>query len=224
MGEMGETIRDRLERVQERVARAALKVGRDPEGITLIAVSKRKPATDIVAAYEVGQRHFGENYIQEFQAKKTELPELPGAMFHFIGKLQSNKTRVACDLFDSIHTVTSAKLARRMDEQSVGNRNVFIEVKLSTEEAKGGLAPEEVPQLAEFIRSSARLNLRGLMTMPPWTEDPADARPYFQKLRELAAANGLIDLSMGMSRDLEAAIEEGATFVRIGTAIFGERD
>ena len=224
MGAMGETIRDRLERVQERVARAALKVGRDPEGITLIAVSKRKPATDIVAAYEVGQRHFGENYIQEFQAKKTELPELPGAMFHFIGKLQSNKTRVACDLFDSIHTVTSAKLARRMDEQSVGNRNVFIEVKLSTEEAKGGLAPEEVPQLAEFIRSSARLNLRGLMTMPPWTEDPADARPYFQKLRELAAANGLIDLSMGMSRDLEAAIEEGATFIRVGTAIFGERD
>ncbi len=224
MGEMGETIRDRLERVQERVARAALKVGRDPEGITLIAVSKRKPATDIVAAYEVGQRHFGENYIQEFQAKKTELPELPGAMFHFIGKLQSNKTRVACDLFDSIHTVTSAKLARRMDEQSVGNRNVFIEVKLSTEEAKGGLAPEEVPQLAEFIRSSARLNLRGLMTMPPWTEDPADARPYFQKLRALADANGLIDLSMGMSRDLEAAIEEGATFIRVGTAIFGERD
>lgn len=224
MGEMGETIRDRLERVQERVARAALKVGRDPEGITLIAVSKRKPATDIVAAYEVGQRHFGENYIQEFQAKKTELPELPGAMFHFIGKLQSNKTRVACDLFDSIHTVTSAKLARRMDEQSVGNRNVFIEVKLSTEEAKGGLAPEEVPQLAEFIRSSARLNLRGLMTMPPWTEDPADARPYFQKLRELADANGLSDLSMGMSRDLEAAIEEGATFIRVGTAIFGERD
>ena len=224
MGEMGETIRDRLERVQERVARAALKVGRDPEEITLIAVSKRKPASDIVAAYEVGQRHFGENYIQEFQAKKTELPELPGAMFHFIGKLQSNKTRVACDLFDSIHTVTSAKLARRMDEQSAGDRDVFIEVKLSEEEAKGGLAPEEVPQLAEFIRSSTKLNLRGLMTMPPWTEDPADARPYFQKLRELADANGLTDVSMGMSRDLEAAIEEGATFVRIGTAIFGKRD
>ncbi len=224
MGEMGETIRDRLERVQERVARAALNVGRDPEEITLIAVSKRKPATDIVAAYEVGQRHFGENYIQEFQAKKTELPDLPGAMFHFIGKLQSNKTRVACDLFDSIHTMTSAKLARRMDEQSVGNRNVFIEVKLSTEEAKGGLAPEEVPQLAEFIRSSTKLNLRGLMTMPPWTEDPVDARPYFQKLRELADANGLSDLSMGMSRDMEAAIEEGATFIRVGTAIFGERD
>jgi hypothetical protein len=224
MGEMGETIRDRLERVQERVARAALKVGRDPEEITLIAVSKRKPASDIVAAYEVGQRHFGENYIQEFQAKKTELPELPGAMFHFIGKLQSNKTRVACELFDSIHTVTSAKVARRMDEQSIGDRDVFIEVKLSAEETKGGLAPEEVPQLAEFIRSSTKLNLRGLMTMPPWTEDPADARPYFQKLRELADANSLSDLSMGMSRDLEAAIEEGATFVRVGTAIFGKRD
>ncbi len=224
MGEMGGTIRDRLERVQERVARAALNVGRDPEEITLIAVSKRKPATDIVAAYEVGQRHFGENYIQEFQAKKTELPELPGAMFHFIGKLQSNKTRVACNLFDSIHTVTSAKLARRMDEQSAGDRDVFIEVKLSDEEAKGGLAPKEVPQLAEFIRSSTKLNLRGLMTMPPWTEDPAVARPYFQKLRELADANGLSDLSMGMSRDLEAAIEEGATFIRVGTAIFGERD
>jgi len=224
MGEMGETIRDRLERVQERVARAALNVGRDPEEITLIAISKRKPAIDIVAAYEVGQRHFGENYIQEFQAKKTELPELPGAVFHFIGKLQSNKTRVACELFDSIHTVASAKVARRMDEQSIGDRDVFIEVKLSAEETKGGLAPEEVPQLAEFIRSSTKLNLRGLMTMPPWTEDPADARTYFQKLRELADANGLIDLSMGMSRDLEAAIEEGATFVRIGTAIFGERD
>jgi pyridoxal phosphate enzyme (YggS family) len=224
MGEMGETIRDRLERVQERVARAALKAGRVPEEITLIAVSKRKPAADIVAAYEVGQRHFGENYIQEFQAKKTGLPELPRAIFHFIGKLQSNKTRVACDLFDSIHTVTSVKLARRMDEQSAGDRDVFIEVKLSEEEAKGGLAPEEVPQLAEFIRSSTKLNLRGLMTMPPWTEDPADARPYFQKLRALADANGLTDVSMGMSRDLEAAIEEGATFVRIGTAIFGKRD
>lgn len=224
MGEMGETIRDRLDRVRDRIAKVALTAGRTPEEITLVAVSKRKPASDIVAAYEAGQRHFGENYIQEFQAKKAELPELPGAVFHFIGKLQSNKTRIACDLFGSIQTVTSAKVARRLDEQSAGNRDVFIEVKLSEEANKGGLAPEEVPQLADFIRSREKLILRGLMTMPPWTEDPADAHPYFQKLRALADANGLIDLSMGMSRDLEAAIKEGATFIRVGTAIFGERD
>lgn len=221
---MGETICDRLEHVRERISDAAAAAGRDPADITLIAVSKRKPAGDIVAAYEAGQRHFGENYIQEFQLKKAELPELPGAVFHFIGRLQSNKTRLACELFDTIHTVSSVKLARRLDEQSTGPRDVFIEVKLSNEDTKGGLSPAEVPGVAAFIRSCDRLNLRGLMTMPPLTDDAAAARPYFRELRELAHANELNGLSMGMSRDLEAAIAEGATFVRIGTAIFGERE
>jgi pyridoxal phosphate enzyme (YggS family) len=221
---MGETIRDRLEHVRARIAKAAVSAGRDPADVTLIAVSKRKPASDIVAAYEAGQRHFGENYIQEFQSKKAELPELPGAVFHFIGKLQSNKTRLACELFDTIHTVSSVKLARRLNEQTTSVRDVFIEVKLSDEDTKGGLNPAQVSEVAAFIRSSDQLNLCGLMTMPPLTDDAATAQPYFRQLRQLADANDMNGLSMGMSRDLEVAISEGATFVRVGTAIFGERE
>ena len=220
---MGESIRDRLERVQVRIARAAARSGRDPAGIALVAVSKKMPAAAIVAAYEAGQRMFGENYIQEFQTKKPELPELPGAAFHFIGELQSNKTRLACDLFDCIQTVSSVKVARRLNEQTEGARDVFIEVKLSGEESKAGIAAQSVDELVAYLGECEVLRLRGLMTMPPWSDDPETARPYFTKLRGLAELHGLQELSMGMSGDLEVAVEEGSTLVRVGTAIFGSR-
>ena len=221
---MGESIGDRLERVQERIARAAARAGRNPAEITLIAVSKKMPAAAIVAAYEAGQRAFGENYIQEFQSKKPQLPELAGAAFHFIGELQSNKTRLACDLFDCIQTVSSVKVARRLNEQSEGARDVFVEVKLSGEESKAGAAPEALGELVAFLGDCENLHLRGLMTMPPWSDTPETARPYFSKLCGLAALHGLSELSMGMSGDLEVAIEEGSTVVRVGTAIFGSRN
>lgn len=220
---MGESIRDRLERVQERIAQTAARCGRNPADIALVAVSKKMPASAIVEAYEAGQRVFGENYIQEFQAKKPELPKLPGAAFHFIGELQSNKTRLACDLFDCIQTVSSEKVARRLNEQSEGLRDVFIEVKLSGEDSKAGVAPEAVGELVAYLGECEKLRLRGLMTMPPWSDDPETARPYFSKLRALADSHRLLELSMGMSGDMEVAIEEGSTLVRIGTAIFGSR-
>jgi pyridoxal phosphate enzyme (YggS family) len=221
---MGESIRDRLGRVQERIAQAAARAHRDPTDIRLIAVSKKMPASAIVAAYEAGQQDFGENYIQEFQAKKPELPALPGAAFHFIGELQSNKTRLACELFDCIHTVSTVKVARRLNEQSADALDVFIEVKLSSEDTKAGIAEEGVGELVAYLGQCENLRLRGLMTMPPGPDDPETARPYFRKLRALAELHGLDELSMGMSDDLEVAIEEGSTLVRVGTAIFGSRN
>jgi pyridoxal phosphate enzyme (YggS family) len=216
-------IRERLEEVRERIARAAERAGRDPGEITLVAVSKIKPAQDIVEAYEAGQRDFGENYVQEFQAKRAELPELPGARFHLIGHLQSNKSRVACEIFDVVQTVDSEKLARRLNDQTEKPLDVFLEVKLSEEDAKHGADPACAGALTSYVRQCPNLRLRGLMTMPPWSDDPEAARPYFRRLRELAEKHGLQELSMGMSHDLETAIEEGATIVRVGTAIFGKR-
>jgi pyridoxal phosphate enzyme (YggS family) len=221
---MGESIRDRLERVQERIAKAAARAGRNPADITLIAVSKRMPAASIIEAYGVGQRMFGENYIQEFQVKKPELLELRDAAFHFIGELQSNKTRLASDLFDCIQTVSSEKVARRLNEQSEGTRDVFIEVKLSGEESKSGIAAERVSELVAYLGGCENLRLCGLMTMPPWSDNPETARPYFIRLRALAELHGLRELSMGMSGDLEVAVEEGSTLVRVGTALFGSRN
>ena len=221
---MGESIRDRLQRVQGRIAEAAARAGRQAVDITLVAVSKTMPVSAIIEAYEAGQREFGENYIQEFQAKKPELPKLPGAVFHFIGELQSNKTRLACDLFDCIQTVSSMKVARRLNEQSESVKDVFIEVKLSGEASKSGIAPGDLGELAAFVGECEKLRLRGLMTMPPWSEKPETARPYFAELRNLAQSLQRDELSMGMSDDLEVAIEEGATLVRVGTALFGARN
>ena len=216
-------IAERLERVRERIRAAARRAGRPPEEITLVAVSKLKPAADIAAAHAAGELHFGENYVQEFQSKKAELPELPDACFHMIGRLQSNKSRAAAALFDVIQTVDSSKLARRLDEQAERPLDIFLEIKLSPEETKGGLSEEELPEVKEFVASLPNLRLRGLMGVPPWSEDPEAPRPFFRRLRRLAEAHGLKELSMGMSHDLETAIEEGATLVRVGTAIFGPR-
>ncbi len=214
---------DRLAQVRRRIEVAAQRAGVDPHGITLLAVSKVKPAADIRAAYEAGQRDFGESYVQEFQAKARELTDLPDARFHFIGKLQSNKTRPAAALFQTIHTVDSAKIARRLDDQTEHPLDIFLEVKLSGEPSKGGLPPENIDETLELVRAAKNLRLRGLMTMPPWSDDPEAARPYFQQLRKLAEDRGLSELSMGMSHDLEVAIQEGSTLVRVGTAIFGKR-
>ena len=216
-------VADRLASVRGRIAAAAKRFGRDPNAITLVAVSKRKPPKDIVAAYEAGQREFGENYVQEFESKASALPPLPGAHFHLIGKLQSNKAKRAAGLFSTIHTLDSAKLVHRLDRYG-SNLEVFLEVKLSPEESKSGIDPEDLDALHDAAASTDRLRLAGLMTMPPWNADPECSRPYFRQLRLLAERHRLEGLSMGMSHDLEVAIEEGATHVRVGTAIFGPRE
>ncbi len=217
-------LRERIQRVDERITSACARAGRRREEITLIAVTKVFPALVIREAYEAGLRCFGENYVQEFEAKHPEVSDLAGAEFHLIGHLQSNKARRAAELFQVIETVDSAKVARRLNEAAAGPLEVMIEVKLSGEEAKSGAAPEDLPSLIEAVRSCPKLRLTGLMTMPPWSEDAEVSRPYFRQLRELAARHALVKLSMGMSHDFEVAIEEGATHIRVGTALFGPRE
>ena len=222
-------LKQKLDQVESRIKAAASRSGRQRSDIQLVAVTKKFPASAIRDAYALGLRDFGENYVQEFDTKRAELADCPGAHYHFIGHLQSNKTKKAAEIFDVIHTVDSAKIARRLnDELALPSGHpgiqVLIEVKLSTEPAKAGAAPGEVPALVEAIRGCPHLRLLGLMTMPPWSDDAERSRPYFARLRELAGENGLQHLSMGMSHDLEVAIEEGATIVRVGTALFGPRN
>ncbi|HLK20805.1 MAG TPA: YggS family pyridoxal phosphate-dependent enzyme [Bryobacteraceae bacterium] len=215
-------LKEKLDQVETRIANAAARAGRKRGEILLLAVTKKFPASVIQEAYALGLREFGENYVQEFETKRVDLGNLSGARFHLIGHLQSNKSKVAAAAFDVIQTVDSQKLARRLDSEQKP-LDVMIEVKLSDEQAKAGAAPDEVPALVEAIRACPHLRLLGLMTMPPWSDDAEPSRPYFARLRALAEANGLNQLSMGMSHDLEVAIEEGATMVRIGTALFGPR-
>jgi pyridoxal phosphate enzyme (YggS family) len=215
-------LNERLSQVEERIQNAAHRVGRKRDEITLIAVTKKFPAEVTREAYELGLRCFGENYVQEFERKHPSLADLGGAEFHLIGHLQSNKSRIAGDIFQVIETVDSEKLARRLDQLNKP-LEVMIEVKLSHEESKEGAAPESLPALIEAIRACPNLRLTGLMTMPPWCDDPEVTRPYFRELASLARLHGLTKLSMGMSHDLEAAIEEGSTHVRVGTALFGPR-
>ncbi len=214
--------------MESRIAKAAERTGRKRSDITLLAVTKKFPASVIRDAYELGLRDFGENYVQEFERKLPELTECLAARFQLIGHLQSNKSRKAAEIFQVIQTVDTPKLASRLNDDAGQTRpgatlDVMIEVKLSDEEAKFGASPEQVPALAEAIRACSNLRLLGLMTIPPWSTDAEQSRPYFVRLRELAAANHVAQLSMGMSNDFEVAIEEGATTVRIGTALFGPR-
>ena len=191
-----------------------------------MAVSKKFSADRLREGYQCGLREFGENYIQEFAAKRPELDDLTGAKYHFIGHLQSNKARLACQLFNVVQTADSAKLLARLNA-AAGELDspieVMLEVKLSGEGSKAGAPPEELEALVEAASRCPHLTLSGLMTMPPWSADPEHSRPYFRQLATLARGLGLEKLSMGMSGDLEVAIEEGATIVRVGTALFGPR-
>jgi PLP dependent protein len=216
-----DSLEGRLAAVRDRIATSAERAGRDPAGILLLAVTKVFPASAIHEAYALGLRDFGENYVQEFEAKAASVAALAGARFHLIGHLQSNKARRTAELFQVVQTVDSPKLARRLNE--AGRLQVMLEVKLSEEQAKSGADPTELPELIAAVRECPNLDLRGLMTMPPWSDDPEASRLYFRRLRELAELHGLRELSMGMSHDLETAIEEGATCVRVGTALFGKR-
>lgn len=213
---------ENLEKVEERIVRAAQRAGRKREEITLIAVTKVFPVTAILDAYAAGLREFGENYVQEFEGKFPQVNHLAGARFHLIGHLQSNKSKKAGEMFQVIQTVDSGKLARRLQEMDLP-LEVMIEVKLSEEVAKHGAVPEELPALIDAIKACPNLSLTGLMTMPPWDEDPEAPRPYFRRLRNLAQQFALPGLSMGMTNDFETAIEEGATHIRVGTALFGKR-
>jgi PLP dependent protein len=217
-----ETLEARLAAVRQRIARAADRAHRDPAGVLLLAVTKIFPASVIREAYDLGLREFGENYVQEFEGKAPVVGNFEGARFHLIGHLQSNKSKKAAELFHTIQTVDSVKLARRLNE-SGRPLDVMLEVKLSEEDAKEGADPADLPALIAGVRECPNLRLEGLMTMPPWSDDPEAARPYFRRLRELAELHGLRGLSMGMSHDIEAAIEEGSTCVRVGTALFGKR-
>lgn len=217
------TLRERWQQVEERITRAAERCGRRRSDITLIAVTKKFPAGVIREAYDLGMREFGENYVQEFADKHPQLSGLAGVTYHLIGHLQSNKAKIAAEIFHCVQTVDSAKLAKRLDQLCARPLEVMIEVKLSEEESKAGAVPEEVPGIIDDIRAAPNLRLRGLMTMPPWSEDPENPRPYFRQLAAMARDHSLDCLSMGMSNDLETAIEEGATHVRVGTALFGPR-
>ncbi len=212
----------RINEVRQRIAAACSRSGRHPDEVALLAVTKVFPSEVILDAYACGLREFGENYVQEFEGKSPQVSSLMDARFHLIGHLQSNKSRKAGELFDVVQTVDAPKLARRLEELAKP-LEVMIEVKLSGEEAKYGCVPDDLPALVDSIRSCPHLQLTGLMTMPPWSDDAEVSRPYFARLRELAGHHGLTKLSMGMSHDLEVAIEEGATMVRVGTALFGSR-
>jgi len=231
------TIAENILCVRERVAAAARRSGRNPEEITLMAVSKTFPPVSIREAYAAGLRVFGENRVQEFAGKAEALRDLPDAQWHLIGHLQSNKAAKAAELFGAVDSVDSVRLAERLNAaaQSAGKTlAVLIEINVGGEEAKSGVAPasDELEQILLDAPKWTNLAIRGLMTVPPYSDDPASARPYFRQLREIrdSLANRRLPavcinvLSMGMSHDFEVAIEEGSTCVRVGTAIFGERE
>jgi pyridoxal phosphate enzyme (YggS family) len=226
-------IASRITQVNERIERAAIAAGRHPEDIQLIAVSKTKPTELIAQAIAAGLTIFGENYIQEARDKFNALAAQP-IHWHFIGHLQSNKAKYAVRLFDLIHSVDSIKLATEIDRQAAKIdkiQPILIQVNISREATKSGLTADETIERIQQISALTHVRVRGLMTMPPFFDDPDRARPYFARLHELRdaiAAAGIPnvemrELSMGMTGDFEAAIAEGATLVRIGTAIFGSR-
>ncbi|MCI8208010.1 YggS family pyridoxal phosphate enzyme [Pseudomonas sp. S25] len=212
----------------ERISAAAQSAQRDPASIGLLAVSKTKPAQALREAYAAGLRDFGENYLQEALGKQLELADLP-LCWHFIGPIQSNKTRAIAENFAWVHSVDRLKIAQRLSEQRPAELpplNICIQVNVSGEASKSGCTPADLPALAEAISALPRLKLRGLMAIPEPTEDSAEQNAAFAAVSSLQAQLNLpLDtLSMGMSHDLEAAIAQGATWVRIGTALFGARD
>jgi pyridoxal phosphate enzyme (YggS family) len=225
------SIAENIAHLKEQIASACKRAGRNEDEVALMAVSKVHPAEAILEAYEAGQRLFGENRVQEFEQKSPLLADLKDASFHLIGPLQSNKTNKAAELFDAIDAVDSLKIAQRLDTAAKARGKllpILIEVKLSHEESKHGIAPADLLPLLDAMRELESVRAVGLMTVPPWSEDAETARPYFQELRglrddALKHHPHLVQLSMGMSNDFLVAIEEGSTCVRVGTAIFGKR-
>ena len=226
------TITNRLQAVHQRLTNACTRAGRSADSVTLLAVSKTQPAAAVRAAHAAGQRAFGENYVQEGLAKIEALADLrPELEWHLIGPLQSNKTRVVAEAFDWVHSIDRLKIAQRLSEQRpawAAPLQVCLQINVSGEDSKSGVAPAELPALAQAVTALPRLRLRGLMAIPEPAGDEAAQRQPHRALRELLEAlrqQGLAldTLSMGMSADLEAAVLEGATLVRVGTAIFGER-
>jgi pyridoxal phosphate enzyme (YggS family) len=227
-------IRENLARVEERLTAACRRSGRRREDVKLVAISKTHPPELIRAAFDAGLRDFGENRVQEARAKRPALADLV-ATWHLVGRLQTNKARAACELFHWVHSVDSLRLAEKLAQAAApsGKRlPVLIEVKLGEETSKAGVRSDEVPGLAGQIGRLTALELHGLMVIPPFLPDPEAVRPYFRQLRtlaqEIAARNlpnvSMQEISMGMSHDFEVAVEEGATIVRVGTAIFGTRE
>ena len=220
------TVAGRLADVRRRIDRTCARAGRDPSAVTLVAVSKTHPPELVREAWAAGQRVFGESYAQELVAKAAALGDLDALRWHFIGHLQRNKVKELIGVASVIETVDSTRLAEaiaKRAEQHGKRMPVLIEVSVAGEAQKSGVAPADVPGLVESVRAFGALELRGLMTVPPLADDPEAARPYFRTVRTLARSLGLDALSMGMTSDFEVAIEEGATLVRVGTAIFGPR-
>ncbi len=222
---------EKLAAVLARIDAAARRAGRDPGSVRLLAVSKQQPAESVAAAADAGQREFGENYVREGVAKIEVLRDR-GLTWHFIGQLQGNKTREVAEHFQWVHTLDRERIATRLDAQRphyATPLDVLLQVRLGDEPGKGGVEPADLPRLAGFVAGLPRLRLRGLMCIPPPATAEAEQRRPFARLRELleqlnAGGHRLDTLSMGMSADLEAAVLEGATIVRVGTAVFGPRD
>lgn len=222
------TIANNIAKVATRIREAAQAAARNPDQVHLLAVSKTQPAEAIRQACQAGLHDFGENYLQEALEKQADLADLP-LTWHFIGPIQSNKTKSIAEHFDWVHSVDRLKIAQRLSDQrpeSLPPMNICLQVNVSGEASKSGCEPQDVPQLVQAIAALPRLRLRGLMAIPEPTDDPTEQRAAFARLRHLQAElqMDLDTLSMGMSQDLEAAIAEGATWVRIGTALFGARD
>ena len=223
---MSHDISAAIERVRERIARACERAGRNVDAVQLISVSKGHPVERIRAAYDAGMRVFGENYAQELAEKASILGDLEEIQWRFIGHLQRNKIKLIERARASVDTVDSLRLAEAISSRAkLAGRDVelLIQVNVASEPQKSGCTPEDLPALVEAVRALPNVDLRGLMTVAPDSSDPEETRPFFSALRELADAHGLPELSMGMTHDLEQAVEEGATMVRIGTAIFGPR-
>ncbi|MBI1885107.1 MAG: YggS family pyridoxal phosphate-dependent enzyme [Chloroflexi bacterium] len=216
------TIAERAEAVRRRVAAACERAGRSPEEVTVVAVAKTFPPAAIAETVAAGVRHIGENRVQEAAAKRPELAGLD-AVWHMVGRLQTNKVARALELFDIIQAVDSLHLAAEISKRAPTEVPVFLEVNVEGEATKLGFSPSEALRAAGKLAALPNLDLRGLMTVAPLTDDPEEVRPVFRRLRALRDALGLPELSMGMTDDFEVAIDEGATLVRIGRAIFGER-
>ena len=218
------TIEQNLQKIQKRIKTACEKAGRSPDKVTLVAVSKTVDADVIEAAFNAGLRHFGESRVQEAASKIEQLRRFkPDIVWHMVGHLQTNKAKTAASIFDIIHSVDSLKLAETLNDSSRKKLRVLIQVNVADEATQGGFALSEVNEAVRQIGRLPNLEIEGLMTIAPLVSDTEEVRPVFRQLRQLRDALGLRHLSMGMTDDFEVAIEEGATLVRIGRAIFGER-